>query len=241
MSNIDYSINEFEIADDAVIAERIKEKRFGNLFLENSALPPIGIFDLDEVLVNIGIKWISRFVKEGFLPTSTPPEEILKLALQHPEYYFWRRIGLDEEKTSIYQDCEDYYDELEPTNLGKNINSLAKTGRIRAVIITHCVNGCVNESKKRFCRKYFPDVLVVYTPLHIPKSEVINKLKLNAYSTFTDDSVKVLMDVARNTFSFGKELLVPKMGHNGVEKFSEEDKTFLVENGITLTHYENVL
>ena len=236
---IDYLVSDYQVASDEKIEKRLRSGAL-NSFMNGLPSIHLGIFDLDECLVNIGIKWITLMRDRKIIPPISD-EEVVKKAIQRDEYYYYKSFGLDKECYEVYRDNPTFYDDLKPTLLGQTVNFMVKCKKMQAVILTHCVGGEVIHSKKRFIDKYFPDIKTFYIMNKEPKSSIINKNRLNSYVTFCDDNIDNLMDIAKNTMSFGKEFYVPRFGYNGEDKFKPEDLQYLADNGISLVYYRNVV
>ena len=239
---IDHTLSVVDWADEDLIARRLKDGGYLQNLKSSVPAAPLILVDLDEVMVNIGIKWMFRMRDLDLLPASYDNDDaVVHAALHREEYYFWKHVGLEKEDTRIYAEDSTFYDNLEATTYGQGIEMNALAGRLRGVILTHCVEGPVNESKKRFISKNFPSLITICIPGHTPKSKVINDMGLNHYVTFSDDSVKVVTDVLHNTLSLGKEFYMPKFGHNGIERFDPKDLEYMAEISAKLVYYENIL
>jgi len=219
---------------DFVVEEdlsRVSEKlRNPQIFTPETKLV---ITDLDEVCVNITIKWARKAFEAGLIKKL--PSDKTIIARKH--YYIQNLLGIDQDKALALYRTSDYYDDLEPTRLGKGLMTAASLGQIHLVILSHCTPE-VEASKKRFCKKYFPGVLLILVPEDVKKSKAIHDNDLNRYNLFIDDSPPVLKDIIVNTASQGKEFLCPRYGYNA--DFVKENAEDIANNGIDFNHFTEV-
>jgi len=191
------------------------------------------VSDLDEVLVRISVKWAARLFSAGRLDRPYGPEELYG----REEYNLAEFLGLGGGEALAAYDCPGFYDDLAPTRLGEILSLLSEKGRIKLAIVSHTTGGNTG-SKREFCSRFFPSADRFFLPLSRRKSDVIVSKGLGGYSTFIDDSVAVMCDVAARTGIAGKEFLMPRYGYNVERLLPRPLLTALAESGASLRYYE---
>jgi hypothetical protein len=192
------------------------------------------VCDLDDVLVPISPKLAALAVIAHGLDTSLadPDRVAARETFQVGEYL--GGLSWDDMK-EFYRG--DFYSDLRPTTLGRGVAAAAARGAIRLAIVSHTTDE-TRESKLRFCQRFFPGVTVLTPPIGSPKSEAINEAGLGDYSTFADDHPENVHDVAANTFSVGKEFMMPSYGYN--RELRDETQEILLANRAVLVRYSTV-
>jgi len=191
------------------------------------------VCDLDEVLVRICPKWLVEAFKVGMVD-----EELVNpLAVDaRTKYNISEYMGVSQEEALRVYDTLDFYDDLVPTKLGAALSFASSKEVIKLAIVSHNTPRNL-ESKRRFCKKFWPRASRFFLPLDQPKSDIINEKGLGGYCTFCDDSVAVMCDVVANTDPIGKEFLMPLYGYNGEDSFPDVLIQAMAESGATLRYY----
>lgn len=127
----------------------------------------------------------------------------------------------------VYFNDSKFYDDLPPSNYLKSLHTVSNMypNFINEInVITHCGTNLdfpCNLSKKRWLSKHFKGLnSKIKTYFHfLEMSESKGHYIANNipnYTSFVDDSLKNIIDVAENTISSNKEILIPLYGYNSL-------------------------
>lgn len=220
-------------------------KRDTNLNLSQAAVSTVNgdnkiivAVDCDEVLVNIGDKWLQSIINlphlyqylnddhrgqmtmNGQLPTMS--------SLWRNEYYFNKWLDVTdsthvENLLACYFDDETFYDDLVPSPF---FNSLERMAHLLSEV--HVITSCstdlkapVERSKSKFLAnllqnfelEYGIKVNVHMLPKGVSKGEFIRDNKIH-FNLFVDDHVSNLIDVVKHTERDNYEIMMPSYGYN---------------------------
>lgn len=220
--------------------ERNLDKDFTNQFTQpgitvNGNNKYNGLFDCDEVIVDITEKWMKLIYNVHELKQYFTPE-IIKvmdngLVNLREEYFIakWLKVT---DKThletlhNVYDKCNTFYDDLDVTPFFKSFEKTAKVFN-RIDVLTKVTSNEINNetslrSKLNFLVRAFdiikmsnPDlkVFIHRVPLHEKKSDFINKLDLR-FNMYAEDLHFNVDDVLLNTDKHNYEILMPLTGYN---------------------------
>lgn len=194
------------------------------------------VSDIDETIVNISPKAYRTLVEkrdifEEFLDFSTiyTPDQVLQRDTFGLDVWLLKdkKKPLPEElQKKFYEifDDENFYDDLNLTLFGESLKDFSKLSNMKAIyLVSHCVGEKQINSKLKLLKRVYSNFIdegkIFFQPLDmsIKKSDFMKEIE---WTSFADDHLGVIEDVITNSISFGKELLIPRLGYNSeTEKF----------------------
>lgn len=216
--------------------------------------------DMDEVLTDICPTWVEfmisnqkafskHFDLERFEGKSK--EEIREMVMNREVPYIDKWLKTSTEVPKVIEDLfyamytrNDFYSYCKPTKFAFYLKDMLNRGLIKELyVISHTMEGN-KASKDKWLNDFFgsKNVKFICVPFgpgvpYISKADVINQEKIE-YDVFIDDGVKNIIDVMKNTFSVGKEFLMPKLNYNNfTDEQQSEIKELLNKTKATLSKY----
>jgi len=218
------------------------------------------IFDMDEVLVNIGSELYKRIrlnwrkYRKWFRDLGSLTE---KQILNRPHFHLIEWLlkdsikGLPEKERSniemkIYEslktDCfgDDLYGMLNPTEFArKTLMNKVFIEHIRVnkvYILTRCLTAEMIESKKKFVKRFFshPKIELIIVGEKDKKSDIIKNQGI-MWNILIDDELRNIQDFSENLDIKNKEFLLPAFGYNRIPVVLD---ILIKEKGGTYNYYE---
>ena len=243
----------FNIYNDLSNPEKLRQNFLKNdKIMSERGWKPLVICDFDQVIVNIDSKWALLFYKscpEYFEKFGLTDDEIFDKFIEplaiskRTDYCVSQFLGIQKgskyEKIffDAYSECPDFYDDLPFTQMGRVLDSLSQSGKIRLYILSHCMDRKDSDSKLKFIQKNLPKAEYTLVTKGTKKSFAINEKNLNHYSIFIDDSLDNIEDVFLHTQSVGKEFIIPVFGYNRNFDYLLSP---MAKNMSTLKQYEEI-
>jgi hypothetical protein len=181
--------------------------------------------DMDDVLTHMSPVWYSKLWRDRkrFGKHMHLAEQLTEKQVMHREEYYidaWlkKEEALDPEVHAAYMALykeKDFYQLCKPTNQARALLGISTQPWCEKIwVFTHTLKG-MEETKRDWLEQHMPSTKIelICVPMEMPKSEAINSVGAD-YTTFIDDSPRVLEDVMHNTLSEGVEILVPALGWN---------------------------
>lgn len=204
-----------------------------------SKLSGVFVFDMDEVLVNIGPLFYRtirmNWVKYGPYFKDLGPltdKQILERKLSHFDQWLLKdeyKNLPEEEYNKLMKKIRymfkvdffdvDVYSRLKPTEFArKTLMKKTFINHIRVekvYILTRCVGNKMPEYKRKFVKKWFnhQKIEMIVVPENSSKADVLRKKGVN-WDLFIDDEIKNIADFAEKLNIDRKEFLIPRLGYN---------------------------
>jgi hypothetical protein len=204
-----------------------------------SNLSGVFIFDMDEVLVDIGEEMYTS-IRHNWRKYNMWFKDLGPMTydqiLARPDFHINKWLLKDEyknlpqEKRKALTDkiyyfldrdffSKDFYSKLKPTEFARKtlMNPVFMDhARVKKVyIVTRSTSPEMVENKKRFIARHFkhPKVESVFVGIEENKSDAVKALGVN-WNIFVDDELRNIRDFAENFDLKGKEFLIPATGYN---------------------------
>lgn len=205
--------------------------------IKNIIHPANIICDCDEILCNIAPLWVKRMIdnKEKFnhyfdldILEGLSEDELYNNIMERPNFYInlWLKRKdvqitedelntLMEEYINLY-DTDDFYSNLEPTDLAINLTKICYTTMVKKVyVVTRCTEKNL-RIKKEFIESIIPksklEILVV--PSDAKKSDYVNGIDMTKGIIF-EDELKNINDYLDNCQGLNEvNIYVPLLGYN---------------------------
>jgi len=215
------------------------------------------LVDCDEVLVDIGQKWMRKVIAHPYLSKYVTPDikslydkGLINLRV-HP--YIDNLLKITKEDfpiwLSLYKDDPYFYDDLLPTPYMCSL--VAMLPYIESItVLSKCpdssnVETPVDISKKKFLLKYFKqmkldDVKVAFhfIPFNESKADFVLKHNIK-FNTFVDDNSDNIIDMVQKYPYMSYEILSPLLGYNSdlPSRLAKEPNYF--DNKVSFQQFSN--
>jgi hypothetical protein len=207
------------------------------------------ILDIDEVVVDIGPKWIKLAMQDSILfnrirnisaikSFAKGEEDLRKTVMGRDIYDLSKWLCLSdlakEHFMDIYRKNGRFYSDLSLTKFAFNLLSNPKSRHI--IFLSHILNGDVDESKSLFIRDKFKKCSfeMHFVDIKDKKSDKIKEHGWN-YDLYVEDLPLNMLDVMKNTAKDNGNFCFPVLGYNASIPILCEE--VIKEKKLNLTSY----
>jgi hypothetical protein len=203
------------------------------------------ISDIDDVLVNISVPWVTKAIQKLNVTSLNDnlnldsieafQKKIIKRKIPHIQDWLQQIGNLSQESYDeivlTYRSDPTFYDDLQPTNMAKAIlGSLQMPNYLnKLILISHNfdINDPCSESKVKWVERYFSE----FNNVEFFNIDVTTK-KTEVIKSTVPSPTLILEDMLSNVVSFllddeinPEEILIPRMGHNSIHDKTDDPET----------------